>query len=210
MWDERYNYEVEKKIMNENSFLLRGMWLKYWSCVISSSPVNLCVHRTCRIGVRTFFICHEATYNHVIIELCDFVHSGPIPLAITLSSLVVMRHVKTEIYIFLFVTWLLCYVTTVSDNSFSKVITISSLVNIASRKFKYSVFLFVTWPQVITWKKDTWLLSMCLFIIRHYPCCFSGHTSRENGGITFFICHVTWCVHVISRLCGFVDNIFSS
>ena len=153
MWDERYNYEVEKKIMNGNSFLLRRMRLKYWSCVISSSPVNLCVHRTCGIGVRMFFICHEATYNHVIKELCDFVHSGPIPSAITLSSLVVVKHVKTETYIFLFVTWLLCYVTIVGDNPFSKVITISSFLDIVSPKFKYNVFLFVTWPQAITWKK---------------------------------------------------------
>ena len=134
-----------KKIVNGNNFLLRGMWFfEYWFRVISSYPVNLCVHRTCRIGVTTFFIWHETMYNHVIKELCNFVHGGPIPLAITLSSLVVMRHVKTVIYIFLFITWLLCYVTIVGGDPFSKAITISSLVDIASWKLKYNVFLFVT------------------------------------------------------------------
>ena len=37
-----------------------------------------------------------------------------------------------------------------------------------------------------------------------------GHSSHENGDITFFIFHVTWCVHVINELCDFVENIFSS
>ena len=31
-----------------------------------------------------------------------------------------------------------------------------------------------------------------------------------NGDITCFICHVTWCVHVINGLCNFVGNTFSS
>ena len=55
-----------------------------------------------------------------------------------------MRNVKTEIYIFLFVTELLCYMTIVGVDPFSQAIIISSLIEIASRKFKYNVFLFVT------------------------------------------------------------------
>ena len=27
--------------------------------------------------------------------------------------------------------------------------------------------------------------------------------------MTFFICHMTWCVHVINEFCDFVDNTFS-
>ena len=140
--------------MNGNNFLLRGVWFfEYWSHATSPYPVNLCAHITCGIGVRTIFLCHETTYNHVIKELCDFVYSCPIPLAIVLLSLVVMKHVKTETYIFLFVTWQLCYGTIVGGDPFLKAITISSLVEIASQKFEYNVFLFVTWPQVTTWKK---------------------------------------------------------
>ena len=83
-----------KKFMNGKNFLLKVIWFFEWcSHVISHYPVKFGVHRTCEIGVRTFFICHETTYNHVIKESCNFVHIGPIPLAITLSSLVVMRHV---------------------------------------------------------------------------------------------------------------------
>ena len=31
-----------------------------------------------KVSVRTFFICHKTTYNHVIKELCNFVHGCPI------------------------------------------------------------------------------------------------------------------------------------
>ena len=51
-----------------------------------------------------------------------------------------MRHVKTEIYIFLFVTWLLCYVTNVGGEPFSQAITILIVVDIVSQKFKYNFF----------------------------------------------------------------------
>ena len=66
--------------MNGKSFLLRGMWFfEYWSHVLSHYPVKLGVHRTCGIEVRTFFICHEISYNHVIKELFNFMDGGPIP-----------------------------------------------------------------------------------------------------------------------------------
>ena len=154
--------------MNGKNFLLKGMWFfEYWSHMMCHYPVKFGVHRTCGIGIRTFFICHETTYNPVIKLLCDFVHGDPIPWAITLSSFVVMRHVKKEIYICLFVTQLLCYVTIVGGDPFSKAIIISSL-DILSRKFKYNAFYLsrdLTWPHE---QKDRWLLSLWIFIIRHY------------------------------------------
>ena len=55
---------------------------------------------------------------------------------------------------------------------------------LASWKFKYNIFYLpsdLTWPQ-----KDTWLLNLWLFLVRHYPVYFSGHRSRGNGDITFF------------------------
>ena len=78
-----------------------------------------------------------------------------------------MKHVKKEIYICLFVTQLLCYVTIVGGDPFSKAIIISSL-DILSRKFKYNAFYLsrnLTWPHE---QKDRWLLSLWIFIIRHY------------------------------------------
>ena len=55
-----------------------------------------------------------------------------------------------------------------------------------------------------------WLLSLWLLFISHHPVKFSGHKSRGNKDIMFFICHVTSCVHVIYGLYDFLDNIFSS
>ena len=62
----------------------------------------------------------------------------------------------------------------------------------ASEKLKYNDFYL---SRDLMWQreqKNMWLLSLLLLII------------------TFFICHVTWCAHVINGLCNFVDNIFSS
>ena len=39
---------------------------------------------------------------------------------------------------------------------------------------------------------------------------FGGHISRGIVDITFFICHVTWYVLVMNRLCGFANSILSS
>ena len=71
---------MEKKFMNGKNFLLRLMlFFECWFHVTSHYPVTFGVHRTCGIGDLTFFVCHEATYNHVIKESCDFVYGGPIP-----------------------------------------------------------------------------------------------------------------------------------
>ena len=35
---------------------------------------------------------------------------------------------------------------------------------------------------------------------------FDGHRSREKEFITFLICYMTLCDHVINRLRDFVDN----
>ena len=35
---------------------------------------------------------------------------------------------------------------------------------------------------------------------------FDSHKSSENEFITFFICYMTFCDHVINRLFDFVDN----
>ena len=47
---------------------------------------------------------------------------------------------------------------------------------------------------------------MWLLIISHPSVKFDSHRSRENEFITFFICYMTLCDHVINRLCDFVDN----
>ena len=77
-----------------------------------------------------------------------------------------------------------------------------------SWKLKYIVFYSprdLMWPRE---QKKMWLLSLWLLIISHYPA-NSSHRSRGNGDIAFFICHVTWCVHVTNGLCDFMDTIFS-
>ena len=35
---------------------------------------------------------------------------------------------------------------------------------------------------------------------------FDSHRSRENEFITFFVCYMTLCDHVVNRFCDFVDN----
>ena len=72
-------------------------------------------------------------------------------------------------------------------------------------------FLFVTWPHVttsteghVTVKFVTHSLVSCVVSLSRCP------WSRGNGDITFFICHVTWCVHLINKLCDLVDNTFLS
>ena len=55
---------------------------------------------------------------------------------------------------------------------------------------------------------------ICNFPFRHvnpnykpqFSAKFDSHGSRENEFITFFVCYMTLCDHVINRLCDFVDN----
>ena len=47
---------------------------------------------------------------------------------------------------------------------------------------------------------------MWLLIISHPSVKFDSHRSRENEFITFFICYMTLCDHVINRLCDFVNK----
>ena len=44
----------------------------------------------------------------------------------------------------------------------------------------------------------------------HHLVKFGDHRSQGIGDITFFICHVTWYIQVMNRLCGFANSIFSS
>ena len=87
-----------KEIVNGKNFLIGLIWLfKCFFYVINHYPVKFGVHRTCGIGDITFLICHETSHNHVIKELCEFVHCGPIPQAINFQCLVVVSQVKSEI-----------------------------------------------------------------------------------------------------------------
>ena len=43
----------------------------------------------------------------------------------------------------------------------------------------------------------------------HHLVKFGGHSSGGIGN-TFFICHVSWYIHVMNRLCGFANSILSS
>ena len=52
----------------------------------------------------------------------------------------------------------------------------------------------------VTLLSDVWLL-----IISHPSARFDSHSSPENEFITFFICYMTSCDHVINRLYEFVD-----
>ena len=47
---------------------------------------------------------------------------------------------------------------------------------------------------------------ICDFAFSHPFVKFDSHGSRENTFITFFVCYMTLCDHVINRLCDFVDN----
>ena len=76
------------------------MWRPHFR---SHHLVKFGVHRTFEIGDKTL-ICLETTYDHVIKESCEFVHGVPISQVITLSSLVVMRLVETEMKRFSFAT----------------------------------------------------------------------------------------------------------
>ena len=49
-----------------------------WFHVKNHYFVKFGVHRLFRIGDITFFIFHEAIYNHLIKISCDFVHGDPI------------------------------------------------------------------------------------------------------------------------------------
>ena len=50
------------------------------------------------------------------------------------------------------------------------------------------------------------LLDMWLLIMSHLSVKFDSQRSPENEFITFFICYMTLCEHVINKLCDFVDN----
>ena len=50
------------------------------------------------------------------------------------------------------------------------------------------------------------ILSLDMWLLSHPSVKFDSHRSRENEFITFFICYMTLCDHVIYRLCDFVDN----
>ena len=52
----------------------------------------------------------------------------------------------------------------------------------------------------------TLLLDMSLLIISHRLSSLIATAHVENEFITFFICYMTLCDHVINRLCDFVDN----
>ena len=52
----------------------------------------------------------------------------------------------------------------------------------------------------------TLLLDMLLLIISYPSVKFDSHGSCENEFITFFVCCMTLCDHVINMLCDFVDN----
>ena len=52
----------------------------------------------------------------------------------------------------------------------------------------------------------TLLLDMLLLILSHPSVNFDSQRSGENEFITFFICYMTLCNHMINRLCQFVDN----
>ena len=57
---------------------------------------------------------------------------------------------------------------------------------------------------------DLWYLiydlHMWLLIISHPSVKFDSYRSRKNEYITFFVCYMTLCDHVINRLWDFMDN----
>ena len=79
--------------------------------------------------------------------------------------------------------------------STSILLSISSLVaKKGSCRDRYIMLLFFTRPL--------WLVTA---LTSHQPVKFSKY--RHHSENMFLIFHVTWCVHVISRLCNFVDII---
>ena len=62
----------------------------------------------------------------------------------------------------------------------------------------------IFWFQM--WTIRQILLDMSLLIISHPSVKFDTHRTRGNEFITFFICYMTLCDHVINRLCDFVDK----
>ena len=145
-------------------------------------------------------------------ESCNFVHGGPIPWAIISSSLVVMSHVKTEIQLYLLVTWILC-----CDHCRYWPLLINHIHFKFSRHGlwgSWNLMFFIchvtTCDQV---NNNMWLLSFWLLIISYHPFLFSSHRSRDtmwylliksylpvtfsscrpcgSGNITYFICHMT-------------------
>ena len=79
--------------------------------------------------------------------------------------------------------------------STSILLSISSLVaKKESCRDRYIMLLFFTWPL--------WLVTA---LTSYQPVKFSKY--RHHGENMFLIFHVVWCVHVIRRLCNFVDLI---
>ena len=61
--------------------------------------------------------------------------------------------------------------------------------------------------------RNRMVTGICDFAVRHVPLIishpsvrFDSHRLCENEFITFFVCYMTLCDHVINRLCDFVDN----
>ena len=67
-----------------------------------------------------------------------------------------------------------------------------------------NVILILRWEKNHEWSV-IWFFLVLVPCHKPLPC-----QVWWNGDITCFICHVTWCVHVINGLCNFVGNTFSS
>ena len=61
--------------------------------------------------------------------------------------------------------------------------------------------------HVSTCLKNFWPCILWLLILKHHHVKFTEHRSRKNGDITFFSCHMIWCVYEINGLCDFLDDI---
>ena len=77
-------------------------------------------------------------------------------------------------------------------------------VNSGLVEVKIYSLIFATWPRV--WK-NLWRCTLWLLILKHHHVKFTEHRRRENGDITFFSCHMIWCVYEINGLCDFLDDI---
>ena len=75
-----------------------------------------------------------------------------------------------------------------------------------SQKWKSNIFHFfhVTSRDYVIQETCDLLCSLWLLFISHYPIKFGSQRPRGGEHITFFICHVTSCDHVINKLYDFV------
>ena len=132
----------------------------------------------------------------------------------TLSNFVTLSLVEIEMQSFLFVTWLSSNATVVQCHlcHWWPILKSHRPIKFSDHSLEKGEIICILcflWPCV-TWSLENHIAFK--FVAPYHkpqPVKHGRHRSLEIGDITFFICLVTWWVHVFNRLCDFEHNILS-